>query len=98
MSAHQTIQLRKAARVMGKTLVFRDAGVEDAAFIFSLRTDSEKSRFLSAVSNDLADQQAWLVRYAKLTDQAYFIIEYQNQPIGTVRLYDPQGESFCWGS
>lgn len=44
------------------------------------------------------DQQAWLERYAQAEDQAYFIIEYQHQPIGTVRLYDPQGESFCWGS
>ena len=92
------IRLRKAASVVGKSLVFRNAGVEDAAFILSLRTDTEKSRYLSAVSNDLADQQVWLARYAQADDQAYFIIEYQDEPIGTVRLYDPQGESFCWGS
>lgn len=98
MSAPQTIRLRKAARVGGKTLVFRNADVEDAAFILALRTDTEKSRYLSAVSNDLADQQAWLTRYTQAEDQAYFIIEYQGEPIGTVRLYDPQGESFCWGS
>ena len=47
---------------------------------------------------ELAEQQAWLARYANAEDQAYFIIEYQNEPVGTVRLYDPQGESFCWGS
>lgn len=82
----------------GKTLSFRNATVEDAAFILSLRTDEEKSRYLSPVSGELGAQQAWLERYAQVDDQAYFIIEYQNAQIGTVRLYDPQGESFCWGS
>ena len=98
MSALAPIRLRKAARVVGKTLSFRNATVDDAAFILSLRTDAEKSRYLSAVSGELAAQQAWLERYARADDQAYFIIEYQDVPIGTVRLYDPQGESFCWGS
>lgn len=98
MSAPGSIRLRKAARVVGKTLSFRDATVDDAAFILSLRTDTEKSRYLSAVSGELAEQQAWLARYVQADDQAYFIIEYQDTSIGTVRLYDPQGESFCWGS
>lgn len=98
MNASQPIRLRKAARVMGKTLTFRDVTVEDAAFILSLRTDSEKARYLSAVSGDIADQRAWLKRYAQTDDQAYFIIQFQDEPIGTVRLYDPRGDSFCWGS
>jgi len=98
MSAPTPARLRKAAQVQGKTLRFRDARVDDAAFILSLRTDAEKSRYLSAVSGELSDQQAWLQRYAQADDQAYFIIEFQDEPIGTVRLYDPQGDSFCWGS
>lgn len=98
MSAPTSIRPRKAARVVGKTLSFRNATVDDAAFILSLRTDVEKARYLSAVSGELAEQQAWLERYAQADDQAYFVIEYQGAPIGTVRLYDPQGESFCWGS
>jgi RimJ/RimL family protein N-acetyltransferase len=98
MNASKHPKLRKALRVVGKTLTFRDANIDDAAFILSLRTDTEKSRHLSAVSGELADQQAWLQRYAQADDQAYFIIEYQEAPIGTVRLYDPQGDSFCWGS
>lgn len=84
--------------MVGKTLRFRNATVDDAAFILSLRTDVEKARYLSAVSGELAEQQAWLERYAQADDQAYFVIEYQGAPIGTVRLYDPEGESFCWGS
>ncbi|MDY0019861.1 MAG: GNAT family N-acetyltransferase [Anaerolineae bacterium] len=94
----KTPVIRKATRIFGKTLVFRNAKLEDAPFILSLRIDSEKSRYLSPVTGALEDQQDWLRRYALSHDQAYFIIECKNEPIGTVRLYDPQGESFCWGS
>jgi RimJ/RimL family protein N-acetyltransferase len=98
MSAPQPIQIRKAAQIVGKTLQFRDANVGYAEFILSLRTDAGKSRYLSAVSAKLAEQQAWLANYVQAEDQAYFIIEYQHEAIGTVRLYDSQGDSFCWGS
>ena len=98
MNQPRPIRIQKAAQVVGKTLQFRDATVADAEFILSLRTDTEKSRYLSTVSAELADQQAWLATYARADDQAYFIIEYQHQSIGTVRLYDAQGDSFCWGS
>ena len=97
MSASQQVKLRKAARVVGNTLSFRNADVADAAFILSLRTGREKSRDISAVSCDFVDQQALLSRHVEADDQVYFIIEYKGDPIGTVRLYDPQGDSFCWG-
>lgn len=97
--SHQNLPvIRKARRVIGKTLAFRDAEVADAAFILRLRTDENKSRYLSATSADLFAQQAWLEAYANSNDQAYFIIESQGEPIGTIRLYDAQGDSFCWGS
>jgi len=79
-------------------LVFRDADVADAEFILSLRTDAEKSRYLSTTANDLDAQRAWLTHYANSDGQAYFIIESNGEPIGTVRLYGAQGDSFCWGS
>lgn len=78
--------------------MFRNAVTDDAAFILGLRTDEQKSRYLSNASPDLEQQRAWLEAYAAKTDQAYFIIENSNgEPLGTVRLYDPQGISFCWG-
>jgi RimJ/RimL family protein N-acetyltransferase len=91
-------KIRKAALVRGETLVFRDACPSDAEFILSLRTDKNKSRFLSATKNDLDAQKVWLLQYGSAEDQAYFIIEFNDEPIGTVRLYDAQQESFCWGS
>lgn len=91
--------IQKACRVQGKTLVFRNAQSRDAAFILSLRTNVRKARHLTHTSPELEQQIQWLKGYAEKTDQAYFIIEsLAGQPLGTVRLYDPQGESFCWGS
>lgn len=90
--------IQKAAVVKGDTLTFRDANVEDAEFIISLRTDAEKSKYLSPTSKDVEAQRRWLENYAAKTGQAYFIIEYEGQAIGTVRLYDAKGNSFCWGS
>lgn len=90
--------IRKATLVSGDTLCFRNASVEDAEFILSLRIDKDKSRYLSATSEDIGDQRRWLELYANSEGQAYFIIEYGGEPIGTVRLYDARGDSFCWGS
>lgn len=91
--------IHKANKVQGKTLIFRDANEDDAAFILALRTDSRKSRFLSVTDTDLEKQKAWLRQYADQKDQAYFIIEaFDGEPLGTVRLYDAQDDSFCWGS
>jgi RimJ/RimL family protein N-acetyltransferase len=98
MTAPVSPLIRKAQWVKGKTLVFRDACESDAQLILRLRTDERKGRYLSATSTDLQVQRSWLEHYASATDQAYFIIEHQGKSVGTVRLYDPKGHSFCWGS
>lgn len=91
--------MRKAKRVIGKNIVLRDATISDAAFILALRTDNRKSQHLSFTPPELDKQVAWLEGYADKTDQAYFIIENRTgKSLGSVRLYDPQGDSFCWGS
>lgn len=92
-------KLRKARRITGNKLVFRDATEADAAFILKLRTDAQKSRYLSTTPPSLEKQAAWLRSYTQDDSQAYFIIEDRSgKPVGTVRLYDVRGRSFCWGS
>jgi hypothetical protein len=90
--------IKKAKSVIGKTLVFTNADVADSGFIFGLRTNADKSRYISKVSSKLSDQVAWLENYGNDNRQAYFIIKSEGHSIGTVRLYDPQDSSFCWGS
>jgi len=91
--------LLKAKQVTGKNLIFRNACITDAAFILSLRTDAKKSQHLSVVSGQLLDQEVWLDKYATRDNEVYFIIENKvGELVGTVRLYDSDGYSFCWGS
>jgi len=89
----------KSPLIQGHKISFADATVNDAKFILSLRTDDQKSRFLSKTNADIIAQKQWLEAYAKDSSQAYFIInDYNGDKIGTVRLYDIQESSFCWGS
>lgn len=90
--------IRRVKRLVGHTLVMRDAAPEDAEFIVSIRTDQKKSRFINATPPDLSHQVRWLEAYSAGTGQAYFIIESEGGAIGTVRIYDGKDYSFCWGS
>ncbi len=91
--------LQKAHKVIGRRLIFRNADESDAEFIYQLRHDPELNRFLSPAAALLDEQRSWLSRYADDPTQAYFVIETQDaQALGTVRLYDARGDSFCWGS
>lgn len=91
--------LIKPKMIIGNNLILRDATIEDAVFILELRTDLKKSRYLSKTSPDLLLQKEWLARYAQDDSQVYFIIQNKNfESIGTVRLYGPRQDSFCWGS
>lgn len=85
-----------------KTIRLRLVEETDAAFILELRLDEKYNQFLSSVNPDLQSQKNWINMY-KQDEQAgkqfYFIIErLDGTPCGTVRVYDLQEESFCWGS
>ncbi len=93
------MKIRKAEKVIGNNLFFKNATVDDAEFIFQLRTNSKKNQYLSATSDDIQDQINWMHRYSMTNDQAYFIIyDLSNNKIGVVRIYDCQNSSFRWGS
>jgi RimJ/RimL family protein N-acetyltransferase len=85
-----------------KTIRLRLVNELDAEFILKLRMDGRYNQFLSSVSADVQAQKDWIKRYKK--DEAegkqfYFIIEkLDGTPCGTVRIYDLQQDSFCWGS
>lgn len=90
------------ARISGARLDLRLVGVEDAAYIQSLRTDPRYSTYLSSVSGTVQDQASWIASYKgrEATGQElYFIIECKDRRrCGTVRLYEITSESFTWGS
>lgn len=88
--------------IYGKNINLRLAEVSDAVFILKLRILQHKNKFLSQVENDLAKQEKWLEGYKKREKSSleyYFIIESKEaEPLGLVRMYDLQENSFCWGS
>lgn len=85
-----------------KSIRLRLVEESDACFILSLRLDERYNRFLSKGAADVEAQKAWIRKYKQ--DEAsgfqyYFIIErLDGIPCGTVRIYDLQPDSFCWGS
>lgn len=89
----------KAKRVFGKNLYIRDITEDDAKFVFDLRTNPEKNRYLSATSGRLEDQVNWIINYKSKNDQAYFIFcDKDGNKLGCIRMYDPIYDSYCWGS
>lgn len=91
-------KIRKCRRITGNRLLLVDAKASDAEFILELRSDVNKNRYLSPTSPDLEKQLAWMEKYRFDDSQAYFLILSEGERIGTVRLYDPRLDSFCWGS
>lgn len=93
------VEVVRPKSVVGQRLRFRSVTVSDAEFILRLRLDDRKNQHLSQVDADLAKQREWLARYSADKTQTYFIIEtLAGKAVGTIRLYDPRGTSFCWGS
>ena len=88
--------------IKGKNINLRLAEVTDATFIFELRKNSTKTKYLSQVNGDIANQEQWLREYKKREVEKieyYFIIESKgNVSLGLVRIYDLQKDSFSWGS
>jgi RimJ/RimL family protein N-acetyltransferase len=83
----------------GKKLYFREVTLGDAEFILNLRTNPTKNRFLSQTVDDVSLQRSFIQRYQlSLTDYYFVICNWQREALGTVRIYDIQGDSFCWGS
>lgn len=90
---------KKPVSIIGKSLRFRQAEPQDAAFVLSLRLDETKNQHISATDPDVERQSNWIRTSQTDPRQSYFVIEdIDRNSIGTVRLYDPIGTSFCWGS
>lgn len=88
------------------TIHFRPVEENDAEFICHLRNNPVLNKHISQSSAIVDEQKAWIEKY-KSREAAeleyYFLIcrNDNNQPVGTIRLYDFQSspkKSFCWGS
>jgi hypothetical protein len=76
--------------------------LEDAAFILSLRTNTNLNKYLSIVTNDLEQQIKWLKQYKERElkgEEYYFLVGDETENFyGTTRLYHFENEKFVTGS
>jgi len=65
----------------------------------SVRTDRRRTSYIGETSTDINAQIDYIERYISSDGCAYFVIcDQAENRLGTVRLYDAQGDSFSWGS
>jgi hypothetical protein len=89
----------KSVVVQGRNIYLRAATPEDGAFVFEMRSHAAKSRYLNQIQGTVADQEAFLAKAYADPHQFYFVIcSQEHERLGLVRIYDLQGDSFCWGS
>lgn len=78
----------------------RPVKLSDAQFIVEIRTeDSQRNRYIHAISSDPADQERWLNNYFTREDDYYFVIENRltGASEGLISFYDIQGGEAEWG-
>ena len=85
-----------------KNLNLRTVAIEDAEFIYNMRQNQNKTKYLSKVTGTVESQKEWIKNYKQREEnkkEFYFVIESKDkEKLGLVRMYDFQDESFCWGS
>ena len=88
--------------IYGKNINMRTVTTEDAEFIYNMRQNQNKTKYLSKVTGTIESQKEWIKNYKQREEEKkefYFLIESKDkEKLGLVRMYDFQDNSFCWGS
>jgi len=88
--------------IYGKNINMRTVEIDDAEFIYTMRKNEDKTKYLSKVEGTIASQKEWIEDYKtreKNKQEFYFVLESKkNEKLGLVRMYDFKDSSFCWGS
>ena len=91
--------LPQKEKLEGKYVNLREVTIDDAEFILSLRCNEKKSRFLHKTEYNIEKQKDYIKKYLEKNDEWYFIIENkEHKPLGTVRIYDVEGDKYTGGS
>lgn len=76
----------------------RPITMDDAEFIFKLRRSPELSKYIGEIDSRYAVHEAWLKEYFHREGDYYFCIELlSGVPIGTIAIYDIDGQAGNWG-
>ncbi len=83
------IILPESFKLSVKNLKMRLATIEDAEFIVSLRSNSERTKFMITLDDDIKAQIKWLEDYKKrerVGNDYYFVFESDGKRIGVNRI------------
>jgi RimJ/RimL family protein N-acetyltransferase len=88
--------------IYGKNINMRTVITKDAEFIYTMRQNKDKTKYLSKVIGTVESQKEWIKNYKQREEdkkEFYFVIESKDkEKLGLVRMYDFKDNSFCWGS
>lgn len=88
--------------IYGKNINMRTVETKDAEFIYTMRQNEAKTKYLSKISGTVESQKEWIKSYKKREEEKqefYFVIESKDvEKLGLVRMYEFKDNSFCWGS
>ena len=88
--------------LIGKNIIMRTVTTNDSEFIYKMRQNEDKTKYLSKVSGTVESQKEWIKNYKKREEnkeEFYFVIESKSEEkLGLVRMYDLKVDSFSWGS
>jgi RimJ/RimL family protein N-acetyltransferase len=89
-------------KLVGKNINLRSVELDDADFIYKMRQNEVKTRFLTKVTGTLESQKKWISKYKQREyeqKEFYFVIESKSkEKLGLARMYDFKDNSFCWGN
>lgn len=75
--------------IIGKYSKLRSVKTEDAEFILSLRLNDKLNKYINKVDNDIKKQEEWInLQQQREGDYYFLILNLDNQPLGTISLYN----------
>ena len=85
--------------IIGQSLKLRMININDAEFIFKLRSNPKLNKYIHSGANTLADQIIWINKYLNRKDDYYFLIETikERKPVGVISIYDIKDKKAEWG-
>jgi len=79
----------------------RTVDLNDAEFIYRLRSDKFLTRFISQIDGTVEDQIQWIRKYKEREEaglELYFVFLYNNERQGLARVYKIEDDHFTQGS
>jgi len=88
--------------IYGKNINLRTVEIDDAEFVFNMRQNQNRAKYLTKITGTVESQREWIKNYKQREKEGkeyYFVIESKDgEKLGLVRMYDFRDDSFCWGS